>query len=374
MDPLLFRAALGRLPRLSARLVRDTLHAVGDMAALAARPLASLAELGWPPEALQALRQLESQLLAQDLAACEPRAIRLIAAGEHGYPQSLLEVEGAPPLLYVRGDAAALSLPQLAMVGSRNPSGAGRAIARDFAVHFARCGLTITSGLALGIDAASHEGALAGGGHTIAVCGTGLDIDYPAEHADLAARIAARGALVSEFPPGSPARPAHFPQRNRIISGLSLGVLVVEAARRSGSLITARYAGEQGRSVWAVPGSIHSPQSHGCHQLIRTGATLVESAVQVLEDLQISLENQLVEQVSSPSQATSGQPLPMDKDYEILLHALGFAPASLDQLVARTGLPSGSIASMLLMLELQGMLETRPGGRYQRLGGQQGPG
>jgi DNA processing protein len=177
----------------------------------------------------------------------------------------------------------------------------------------------------------------------------------------------ANGALLSEFPPGTPPRPANFPQRNRLISGLSLGVLVVEAARRSGSLITARCAGDQGRDVFAVPGSIHSPQSHGCHQLIRTGAKLVESAQDVLEELQIPFPNQIHTLPGSSASKQGSAPLAMDKDLEILLHALGFAPASLDQLVARTGLFPGPVAAMLLLLELHGEIEVAPGGRYRRL-------
>ena len=197
-------------------------------------------------------------------------------------------------MLYVLGSVASLSEPQLAMVGSRNPTAGGRATAREFAVSFARMGLGITSGLALGIDAACHEGALAAGGVTVAVLGCGLDSVYPTEHEALAARIAASGALVSEFPPGTPALQAHFPQRNRIIAGLAHGTLVVEAAQRSGSLITARLAGIAGREVFAIPGSIHNPLARGCHQLIRQGAKLVEGVEDVLAELKISLSDQLL--------------------------------------------------------------------------------
>ena len=367
MDPILFRAALGRLPRLTGAQLKAAVTRSGSLDTLAAVIHADLTELGWPRESVAALGRLDAALLARDLDLCHQHRVSLLAAGEPGYPQSLLEIDAAPPLLYVRGQIAALSLPQIAIVGSRNPTGAGRAIARDFAEHFARTGLAITSGLALGIDAAAHAGALAGGGMTVAVCGTGLDAVYPPANSELAGRIAADGALVSEFPPGTPPLPANFPQRNRLISALALGVLVVEAARRSGSLITARCAGEQGREVFAVPGSIHSPQSHGCHQLIRTGAKLVERAEDVLEELRISIQNQLLNPQNEAAKPTCAKAAAMDKDYEILLHALGFAPASLDQLVARTGLPPGSVASMLLMLELQGEIEVAPGGRYRRL-------
>lgn len=373
MDAALFRATLGRLPQLTGARVSKAIATAGSLESLAALPSGELRELDWPSATVAALRGLDVALCAADLASCRQHQLQMLAAGEPGYPQNLLQIDAAPPLLYVRGQAAALSLPQLAIVGSRNPTGAGRASAREFAGHFARTGLAITSGLALGIDSAAHEGALAAGGVTIAVCATGLDSVYPPSNRPLAERISANGALLSEFPPGTPPRPENFPQRNRLISGLSLGVLVVEAARRSGSLITARCAGDQGRDVFAVPGSIHSPQSHGCHQLIRTGAKLVESAQDVLEELQIPITNQILTSNGS-GHAGQGPGAPaMDKDLEILLHALGFAPASLDQLVARTGLFPGPVAAMLLLLELQGEIEVAPGGRYRRLANK-GPG
>jgi DNA processing protein len=263
----------------------------------------------------------------------------------------------------VQGSVEALSAAQLAMVGSRSPTPAGRATAREFGAWFAGAGLTVTSGLAVGIDAASHEGALAGGGASIAVFATGLDRVYPAEHAALARRIRAAGALVSDFPPRTPPLRRHFPRRNRIIAGLSLGTLVVEAARYSGSLITARFALEYGREVFAIPGSIHSPLSRGCHQLIRDGATLVEQASDVLSQLRIPFSN---EQLTTPSTAPE-TPRGLDKEYEMLLDALGFEPATIDVLVARTHLPGESVASMLLILELEGRVAALPGGRYGRL-------
>jgi DNA processing protein len=256
----------------------------------------------------------------------------------------------------------ALAAAQLAMVGSRSPTAPGRATAREFAAWFAGAGLTVTSGLAVGIDAASHEGALAGGGSTIAVFATGLDRIYPAEHAALAQRIRAAGALVSEFPPGTPPLRGHFPRRNRIIAGLSLGTLVVEAARYSGSLITARLAIEYGREVFAIPGSIHSPLARGCHQLIKSGAKLVEEASDVLTELQFPVrKEELTAHASEPRPAPE-----LDKEYEMLLDALGFEPATIDVLVARTRLPGESVASMLLILELEGRVAALPGGRYGR--------
>src|SRR5262249_33513864 len=211
-----------------------------------------------------------------------------------------------------------LSAPQLAMVGSRSPTPVGRATAREFAAWFAGAGLTVTSGLAVGIDAASHEGALAGGGETIAVYATGLDRVYPAEHAALAQRIRARGALVSEFPPRTPPLRGHFPRRNRVIAGLSLGTLVVEAARESGSLITARAAVDAGREVFAIPGSIHSPLARGCHQLIKNGAKLVEEGMDVLSELRFSVAKELV----MTRQPEPPKPRELDKEYEMLLDAL----------------------------------------------------
>jgi DNA processing protein len=291
----------------------------------------------------------------------------------------LAQTVGAPVALYVRGIPSVLSLPQLAIVGSRNPTATGRETAFEFARHLANCGLAITSGLAVGIDAASHRGALAAQQSTIAVCGAGLDSVYPAEHAGLAAEIARTGALVCEFPPGTPARRENFPQRNRIISGLSLGTLVVEAARQSGSLITARFATEQGREVFAIPGSIHSPLSRGCHQLIRDGAKLVETGDDVLAELKamaaaaaFAAARGIEIAPGRPTHEPSARPGPaaaaveLDKDYEILLDALGFDPLGVDALVERSGLKSEAVASMLLILELQGAVEARPGGRYCR--------
>ena len=269
-------------------------------------------------------------------------------------------------MLFVRGNVSALADPQLAMVGSRNPTAGGRATARDFAAFFARAGLSITSGLALGIDTACHEGALAAQGLTVAVLACGLDEIYPPENRALAERITESGALISEFPPGTPPIPQRFPQRNRIIAGISYGTLVVEAASRSGSLITARLAGEAGREVFAIPGSIHNPLTRGCHELIRQGAKLVERADDVLAELKISLTSQLL---ATPANGPENPPK-LDKAYKILLDALAFEPASVDSLIERTGMNSESIASMLLILELDGHVAPHPGGRYSRMAGQ----
>jgi DNA processing protein len=308
--------------------------------------------------------------VAADEAWLDAVGATLLPATSPDYPQLLALLPDAPAVLYVLGDVSVLAEPQIAMVGSRNPTAGGRDTARAFADYFARAGLGITSGLALGIDAASHEGALAADGVTTAVLGCGLDNIYPAENRALAARIAESGAVISEFPPGTPALKAHFPQRNRIIAGLTAGTLVVEAACRSGSLITARLAGNAGREVFAIPGSIHNPLVRGCHQLIRQGAKLVERADDVLCELKISLADQLVGRSGrSVSAAASAAPA-LDKAYKILLDALAFEPASVDSLIERTGLTSESIASMLLILELDGHVAPYPGGRYSRMAGQ----
>ena len=289
------------------------------------------------------------------------------------YPPLLRQLLDAPLALFVEGDASALCAPQLAIVGSRNPTVDGRETAEAFARALAECGLTITSGLALGIDGAAHRGALAGGGRTIAVLGSGPDIVYPPSHADLARQIAARGALASELPPGTPPRREHFPRRNRVISGLSLGTLVVEASDRSGSLITARLATEQGREVFAIPGSIHNPLAHGCHRLIRDGAKLVETARDILEEL-----GPLAGVATAATGVTQGMPTALsgttpdlpepDPEYDILLEALGYEPASIDTLVRRSGLTIEAVSSMLLILELRGDVQTVPGGLFARRG------
>jgi len=286
----------------------------------------------------------------------------LVAITDPVYPPLLREIPGPPPLLFVRGDAALLCAPQLAVVGSRNPSHSGCDNTRAFSDHLTRAGLVITSGLALGIDACAHAAALEAGGQTIAVAATGLDRVYPAVHRELAHRIATQGALVSEFALGTPPRREHFPRRNRLISGLSLGVLVVEAALRSGSLITARLAAEQGREVFAIPGSIHSPLARGCHALIRQGAKLVETAQDVIEEL-----GALAGFVAAPpGAAATPSGAPDDPAQRELLELIGYDPVELDTLIERSGLTPARVSSMLLLMELRGLIEARPGGRYQR--------
>ncbi len=280
----------------------------------------------------------------------------VVTLGDPGYPPLLLATADPPLLLYVQGDPAWLVKPAVAIVGSRSASAQGLDSARAFGRALAEQGWVVVSGLAQGIDAAAHEGALlAPGGGTVAVVGTGLDRVYPPAHRDLARRIAAQGALVSEFAPGVPALPEHFPLRNRIIAGLSQGTLVVEAALRSGSLITARMALEAGREVFAVPGSIHSPQSKGCHALIKQGAKLVEAAADITEELRGPTGTQ-------PSLPGLGPETVADP----LLDALGYEPTTLDALQARTGWPTADLNAKLLELELLGEVARLPGGLFQR--------
>ncbi len=362
MDEVRARALLARLPGVGARELSSLIAAAGGEPASVPASRA-IHESDLSPAARAFLASPDEAALDEDLAWLGASGARIVLCTDPEYPPLLREISGAPASLYVLGSLPALTSPQLAMVGSRSPTAGGRATAREFAAYFARSGLTVTSGLALGIDAACHEGALEGGGLTVAVCGTGLDRVYPVENAPLASRIRAHGALVSDFPPRTAPLRQNFPRRNRIISGLSLGTLVIEAARQSGSLITARLAAEQGREVFAIPGSIHSPLSRGCHQLIREGAKLVEEAGDVLTELRISLPKEtLTAQRSLPLEAPE-----LDKEYEMLLDALGFEPATIDVLVARTHLPGESVASMLLILELQGRVAALPGGRYGRI-------
>jgi DNA processing protein len=359
-----------RAPGLTAAQLVALASADPGLAVLERATRDSLAPFVLPNAARAWFAKWDAARIAADERWLDSAGVTLLPATSPLYPPLLAQLPDAPAVLYVRGNAGILSDPQLAMVGSRNPTAGGRDTARVFAGFFARAGLVITSGLALGIDAASHEGALAAGGITIGVLGCGLDDLYPPEHRGLAERICATGAVLSEFPPGTPPRRENFPQRNRIIAGLAAGTLVVEAARRSGSLITARLAGTAGREVFAIPGSIHNPCIHGCHELIRQGAKLVECAEDVLLELKISLANQMV--ATAPA-ATGGphQKAPkLDKAYEILLDALAFEPASVDSLIERTGMNSESIASMLLILELDGHVAPHPGGRYSRMASQ----
>ena len=291
----------------------------------------------------------------------------IVTLADPAYPAALLELPDPPSVLYVVGRIDLLKRPALAIVGSRNPTPQGMLNAEQFAGVLADAGLTITSGMALGIDAAAHRGALASGGDTIAFVGTGADRIYPARNRDLAHEIGAKGAIVSEFPLGTPAAAANFPRRNRLISGIARGVLVVEAAIESGSLITARLAGEQGREVFAIPGSIHSPQAKGCHRLLKEGAKLVETAQDILEELNWAITPAMS---SAPAEAASpADPTLVEAadSQAAVLSLMGFDPCSLDELLGRSGLTADALSVILLHLELEGQLATLPGGRYQRL-------
>ncbi len=282
-----------------------------------------------------------------------------IAVGDPAYPPQLLQTADPPLLLYVQGQAGHLLQRSVALVGSRHATPQGLSNARAFGAALSAQGLVVVSGLAQGIDAAAHEGALQGGAGTVAVVGTGLDRVYPASHRALAQRIAEQGALVSEYAPGTPPLPEHFPQRNRIIAGLSLGTLVVEAALQSGSLITARLASEAGREVFAIPGSIHAPQAKGCHALLKQGAKLVETAQDILDELGSGLRQAML----PLGGASAADEAPEDP----LLAALGEDPVTLDALIARTGCAADTLMSQLMTLELDGHVARLPGGLYQRL-------
>ena len=300
----------------------------------------------------------------------------LLRPDDPHYPPLLREISRPPSALFVAGNPDLLTLPQLAIVGSRNATAEGADTARSFAAHLAAAGFCITSGLAEGIDAAAHLGALhAPGGRTIAGCGTGPDSVYPRRHTALAGQIvAAGGAIVSEFAPGTPVSRSNFPRRNRIISGLCVGVLVVEASVRSGALITARHAMEQGRGVFAIPGSIHNPVARGCHRLIRDGARLVETAADIVDELGgllAGLQSGEQEQQSANRYETAARAViptsVSDTEHTDLLAAMGCNPVAVEVLSSRCGLTIGELSSMLLILELQGLVRSLAGGRYQRI-------
>jgi len=318
----------------------------------------------------KAFNEINEAQIEQQLALLKHHKISTLLHHSDAYPQQLKQIADAPAILFTRGDVQLLSGPQLAMVGSRNASPSGLKTARDFAADFAATGLTVTSGLAAGIDTATHEGALNQIGRTIAVVATGLDEVYPRSNLSLARSIVKKGCMISEFPPMTPARRAHFPQRNRLISGLSLGVLVVEADTRSGSLITARLAGEQGREIFAIPGSIHSPTSRGCHQLIRQGAKLVETTADVLLEIRTGLEIEL--NLSTAKAHTNEIPAMADEnnlDPESInvLNQVDFAPTPLEDIAAHSNLAIELVLSKLLQLELAGKISPLPGGQYQKI-------
>lgn len=371
-------------PGIGNETARRLLAAFGSAPAIFEQSADALRQLG-SEKLSRAVREEPPALAAQLqttldwLAAGEDH--HLVTLGDAGYPPSLLDIQDPPLMLYMLGSQVRRGLPaiyngatNIAIVGSRNPTPQGEDNARQFAKAFGEAGLCVVSGLALGIDGAAHDGALLestspGGCTTIAVVGTGLDRVYPKKHLALAHRIAQQGMIISEFPLGTPPLMSNFPRRNRIISGLSLGVLVVEATLKSGSLITARLAAEQGKEVFAIPGSIHSPQSRGCHALIKQGAKLVETAQDVFEELRIEARHGTGTTRKQHHTGPDGAYATVIEDTagNALLLALGFDVTSLDALQARTGLPTAQLQGQLLELELQGHVARLPGGLFQRM-------
>ena len=361
-----------RLRLLRCNLPQDSLHSLLECFASASTifdaSTSQLAACGLNPQQIERLQQPYEADIERDLAWLEkPNHGILFQDSEH-YPPPLLQIDNPPFALFYIGDADYLSQPQLAMVGSRTPTASGKQIAEDFAEHLSQAGITITSGLAYGIDTASPEGALKGIAGSVAVVANGLHTIYPKSNTALAQRISQNGCIVSECPIGSAAHKGMFPQRNRIISGLSVGTLVVEAALKSGSLITSRHAMEQGREVFAIPGSIHNPLAKGCHRLIKSGAKLVESAADILEEVFPLVNSDSIRHTSAaestPETTDSIETeahTELDPAYQTLLKHMEFEPVAIDQLVERSNLNVSEIASMLLILELQGQVISQNG-------------
>ncbi len=347
---------LEAIPGLGPETARRLFEVFPSADAILGASVAQLAPIVGDKLARAISRQVDPAELQPTLAWLEQAENHLVTWNDPGYPAQLRDLTDPPPWLYVKGDPDWLGRPMLAIVGSRNATQQGLRDAHAFAQALSESGLTIISGLAVGVDAAAHEGGLAGLGSSVAVVGTGLDRVYPARNKSLAHELAAKGAIVSEFPLGTLPKAGHFPRRNRVISGLSLGVLVVEAAPESGSLITARLAAEYGRDVFALPGSIHSPLSKGCHQLIKQGAKLVESAADILDELGMRLA----------AIARTGSGDGTDRE-DALLVALATAPLAQDQLASRLGLTVTEVSVRLLEAEMDGRVAKLPGGLYQRL-------
>lgn len=380
-DPRFYSLVLHRLPHVGAATYQRLTQHFGSPEKVLAAPINRLESL-LDSETLVALQDFqvraENSVVGQkallDLEWLALQAdVHLVSIGDATYPELLREIPKLPPLLFVRGDVHLLNLPQIAMVGSRNPTAGGNENAHRFAEFLAANGFAITSGLALGVDASAHQGALAAGGKTVAVMGTGLDLIYPSRHRRLAQEIVETGgALVTELPLGSGSKAANFPQRNRIISGLSCGVLVVEAAIQSGSLITAHTALQQNREVFAIPGSIHNPLARGCHQLIRQGATLVETAQDVVDQLQgiLGYQRETLDKLrEKAAKKVEIDDKPLDSlspEEQQILHAMGYDPVTVDDLIDRTGKPAGLVAAQLIGLEIKGFVQ-QAGVGYQRI-------
>lgn len=365
MEDLTSWLILSTVSGLSAEKFLNALDQHGSLGQLFNQPESQLKAYGLTDNQINHIKSPDQALIDDMLAWSKAPGHHVINIHDERYPDSLKSIGNPPKVLFLKGDIDFLYQPQIAMVGSRSPSAAGRKIAENFAEHLSSNGLTITSGLARGIDGASHKGALQGIGSTIAVVATGLDRVYPAEHRALAHQISEQGLIISEQPLGTAPHAGLFPLRNRIISGLSLGVLVVEAAIKSGTLITARHALEQNKEVFAIPGSIHNPAVKGCHALIKQGAKLVETADDILEELQILVKNDSSGDTTRENQVKiQNQP---DPDYQKLLSCMGFDPVDVDTIVQCTGFNAASVASMLLILELQGDIVAK-NGLYTRLG------
>lgn len=374
MDKRTCWLALCRAPRLGDRGLRALLSRYPDPRSIFDASPGQLSEMGLAEETRKYISARDWSVVAKEMAWLEHPDHHLLTLPDADYPPRLSRIPDPPAVLFARGNREILTWPQIAMVGSRNPTPTGRETAFAFARELAGMGFVIVSGLAAGIDSAAHRGALAAGGRTVAVVGTGLDRVYPARHRELAIEIVGNGACVSEFPLGTPPLAANFPRRNRIISGLGLGVLVVEATTHSGSLITARLAAEQGREVFAIPGSIHNPLARGCHMLLRQGAKLVESASDVLEEIGPQEPLPLMETATAEADTAEpdgNRPLDfrLDAEYALLLDNLGPEPTLVDVLCERTGLAVEVISSMLLTLELQGRVSSSPGRGYSRMPG-----
>jgi len=352
--------ALNRAPYLGSISIQRLLEHYPSPVEILEAPAAELADHGLNSRQIKSLAEPDWAGVEIDLRWQEQDRARICVLSDEDYPALLRQIPDLPPVLYLFGNAEVIGFQQIAVVGSRTPTPMGKETAHEFGAHLAALGLVVTSGLAHGIDAAAHRGAVSVGGMSIAVTGTGLDRVYPARHHDLAHEIAETGVLISEFPLGSPPRPGNFPRRNRIISGLSRGVLVVEAALRSGSLITARLALEQGREVFAVPGSIHNTLAKGCNTLIRQGAKLVETAQDILEEF----PDFAADWSAEPVQDCAVTAFELDEDYRKVLENVGYEATSVDTVVERSGLTVDAVCSMLLVLELQGYIATMSGGRY----------
>jgi DNA processing protein len=363
-----------RTPRMGGARLIGLLESLGGIDRVVSAGRSDLKRAGLDDESIQALRNPDRELLSSDLEWANQPCHHLITWDSERYPALLRNIPSPPVALFVDGDPEVLWQPQIAIVGSRNPTAGGRDNARSFATELSNRGLTITSGMASGIDSEAHKAALAAGGLTVAVTGTGVDRVYPASGRQLAGRVSQQGALVSEFPLGTAPRRENFPSRNRIISGLSLCVLVVEAGLNSGTLITARMAGNQGRDVFAIPGSIHNPMSKGCHRLIREGARLVENVVQIIEEIAPmagQLAGELQSQLDLPEPeklevAGDGPQMDQDPEYQMLWSCLSFDPKPVDGIIEQSGLTARAVSAMLLMLELRGMAEAHPGGAWSR--------